>query len=937
MKKKSKKLLLLLMGIFSLNLLPINTFAADTILNANTSNTTESVNISRTYLKDRPELLMSKYINKYKVNIKEYETNGGHIYESLLSKAFDNNWETFWQTGNNDIISEVTVTFDNVYDISKILYSSRSDLAEAEGYPTKLKIMASQTENENDFVDVATYSSEMTKDKVVFKLSKSIKAKRIKFVFEEVCTIGWASIAELMFLKEDLVLDSVDNMFVDNEYSDIKEEYKDAKVLENLENQAQSHELKDYLMKRINLAKCILSGEGNKEELIKNLIDFPIHVIQKKGPDNEKNVFLFLAEGYTEAEQDKFISDLQSRVDKLLTIEPFSDYKDEFNIYAMKVSSNESGVGRAGRYGEDKDTYFKIKFNAFGIDRYPNFFDDGYDKAKRLIREFEDIYLDEGGKVFQSDVLLNSDYYGGSGAQIAICSLASEYTMLAHESAHGFAKLADEYYGDSINTGINKSYTNDPDKIAWKEFLGFRGVGIVPIGDGAYRPADNCLMSNMSYYGFCEVCELEIATAFNKNIKNKRDMYIADPITTIKLEGEGYNSGKEITDSNIIEAQGKKLEYRTVVKNFTTANKNVELLFTIKSKDGEVKHTVSKEFIVKPDEVKSLQVVTNQLSDLTSEDKIEAKVIQKESTTIEKSDPPVINGATNITIKVGQVDNFNLLSGITVTDDHDKNLVATTSGTINKPSPGTNLDSEITYTVEDSDGNITNVVRTITVTNQLPRIEGLNDITIKKGEAFDLRAGVTANDNEDGIISDRIVFPNVNLSTLNVGKHEITYTVTDSDNNTVTKTRVVNVEVKQEIKPDANGLLYQTHVEDYGWQEWKSNGEMSGTSGESKRLEGIRIKINDILPEASIKYRTHVQDYGWQEWKSNGEMSGTSGEAKRLEGIEIKLENAPGYSIEYRTHVQDYGWQEWKSNGEMSGTSGESKRLEGIEIRIVKK
>ncbi|WP_366782397.1 hypothetical protein, partial [uncultured Clostridium sp.] len=30
---------------------------------------------------------------------------------------------------------------------------------------------------------------------------------------------------------------------------------------------------------------------------------------------------------------------------------------------------------------------------------------------------------------------------------------------------------------------------------------------------------------------------------------------------------------------------------------------------------------------------------------------------------------------------------------------------------------------------------------------------------------------------------------------------------------------------------------------DYGWQEWKSNGEMSGTSGESKRLEGIEIRI----------------------------------------------------------------------------------------------
>ncbi|MDY2632835.1 MAG: DUF5011 domain-containing protein, partial [Clostridium sp.] len=243
--------------------------------------------------------------------------------------------------------------------------------------------------------------------------------------------------------------------------------------------------------------------------------------------------------------------------------------------------------------------------------------------------------------------------------------------------------------------------------------------------------------------------------------------------------------------------------------------------------------------------------------------------------TVISNKKPTINGADNITIKFGQVDNFDLLDGIIVTDDHDKNLVATPSGTINKPSAGTNLDSQITYTVEDSDGNVTTVTRVITVTNQLPTIEGLSDITIKQGETFDLRAGVTANDNEDGIISDRIVFPNVNLSTLNVGKHEITYKVTDSDNNTVTKTRVVNVEVKQEIKPDTTGVLYQTHVQDYGWQEWKSNGEMSGTSGESKRLEGIRIKINDIVPGASIKYRTHVQDYGWQEWKSNGEMSGT--------------------------------------------------------------
>ena len=148
---------------------------------------------------------------------------------------------------------------------------------------------------------------------------------------------------------------------------------------------------------------------------------------------------------------------------------------------------------------------------------------------------------------------------------------------------------------------------------------------------------------------------------------------------------------------------------------------------------------------------------------------------------------------------------------------------------------------------------------------------------------------------------------------------------------------VENDVVKPDEKPVAKGnVIYQTHVQDYGWQDWNSNGEMSGTSGQGKRLEGIRIKISDMIPGASIKYRTHIQDYGWQDWKADGELSGTEGKGKRLEGVEIKLENAPGYSVEYRTHVQDYGWQDWKRNGEMSGTSGKAKRLEGIEIRIVK-
>lgn len=132
-------------------------------------------------------------------------------------------------------------------------------------------------------------------------------------------------------------------------------------------------------------------------------------------------------------------------------------------------------------------------------------------------------------------------------------------------------------------------------------------------------------------------------------------------------------------------------------------------------------------------------------------------------------------------------------------------------------------------------------------------------------------------------------------------------------------------------------ISYQTHVQDYGWQSWKSNGEVSGTVGQSKRLEGISIKLSNI--NGSIEYKTHVQDIGWQDWKSNGQMSGTSGQSKRLEAIKVKLsgEAANQYDVYYRVHAQDYGWLDWAKNGESAGTEGYSKRLEGIQIVLVKK
>ena len=133
--------------------------------------------------------------------------------------------------------------------------------------------------------------------------------------------------------------------------------------------------------------------------------------------------------------------------------------------------------------------------------------------------------------------------------------------------------------------------------------------------------------------------------------------------------------------------------------------------------------------------------------------------------------------------------------------------------------------------------------------------------------------------------------------------------------------------------------LYRTHVENVGWQNWQSNGGISGTTGQSLRLEGIEIKIDTSGYDLGLDYATHIQNLGWQEFKSNGLMSGTTGEALRLEAIKIQLTGADAdqFDVYYRVHAQNVGWMDWAINGTEAGTAGFGNRLEAIEIQVLPK
>lgn len=134
-------------------------------------------------------------------------------------------------------------------------------------------------------------------------------------------------------------------------------------------------------------------------------------------------------------------------------------------------------------------------------------------------------------------------------------------------------------------------------------------------------------------------------------------------------------------------------------------------------------------------------------------------------------------------------------------------------------------------------------------------------------------------------------------------------------------------------------VQYQSHVQDIGWQNWVKDGQLSGTTGQAKPIEAMRISLVNATAGGNIEYRAHVQDIGWQGWVKNGALTGTTGRALPMEAVNIRLtgELAEKYDIYYRTHCRDFGWLGWAKNGESAGSEGYAKSIESIEIKLVKK
>ena len=193
--------------------------------------------------------------------------------------------------------------------------------------------------------------------------------------------------------------------------------------------------------------------------------------------------------------------------------------------------------------------------------------------------------------------------------------------------------------------------------------------------------------------------------------------------------------------------------------------------------------------------------------DLSSDDHIYGYTLARYSdfiwfdltTPVSENIAPVIN-ADNIEIWVD--DNFDPKEGVTASDSEDGDLtssISITNNTVDTTKPGT---YEVTYEVADSKNKkTTKTIKVIVKENEAPIINA-EDKTITVNTNFNPKDNVTAEDKEDGDLTNSIEVKSNNVQINKVGTYKVVYEVKDSREKTTTKE--ITVEVVSNREPIIN-------------------------------------------------------------------------------------------------------------------------------------
>lgn len=245
---------------------------------------------------------------------------------------------------------------------------------------------------------------------------------------------------------------------------------------------------------------------------------FETVTIAKAGPDENRIIFVVLGDGYLESQLDKFVDDAKNTIEYMFSQSPFLEYKDFFNVYAVKVPSNVEGASQ-GMFNRIDNYYRSVS---------------GYGGVSRLLMSSSNsrinaVLKNNTPNYDQVLMLVNTSTYGGSGGKVAFTSMHSSFRQIAtHEIGHSFAGLSDEYWSGKSEKP-NSTSDGNPETIRWKNWLGVNGIGIYPYKEDptVFRPHQSCRMNNM-ISDFCSVCKEAIVDTIYSRVSNIDEYFPAE-------------------------------------------------------------------------------------------------------------------------------------------------------------------------------------------------------------------------------------------------------------------------------------------------------------------------------------------------------------------------------------------------------------------------
>ena len=179
----------------------------------------------------------------------------------------------------------------------------------------------------------------------------------------------------------------------------------------------------------------IIKEEANKNDRVYEAL--------KNGDPHKKVDFVFVAEGYTAEQWDKFTKDVDRFTEVLFTVKPYKNNKEKFNIYGVLRPSSDSGVDEP-RKGKFRNTAVSASYNALDLDRY------------LLVDDMKTMRDIASAVPYDALIVMaNIDRYGGGGIYnnytIFTADDGRSDEIFMHEFGHGFGGLADEYFSSSVS------------------------------------------------------------------------------------------------------------------------------------------------------------------------------------------------------------------------------------------------------------------------------------------------------------------------------------------------------------------------------------------------------------------------------------------------------------------------------------------------------